>query len=233
MTRDAIDDTLRRINLFRWMTGLEPVTHDASLHSRQQACAVLMDANGMLSHSPPSSWSCWTEDGAEGAGASNIALGYSTSAASIDGYIADRGVDSLGHRRWVLNGPLSRVSMGFVGRGGCLGVFDRSGTVTRSWTSWPSPGPVPLEIFQSGRTLEWWSVHSNDFNFSNATVQITDETGASLAIDQRVPAAGYGAHAIAFRPRGWSPTEGAIYRVRVTGAGPNTIDYTIQPARCP
>ena len=46
-----------------------------------KVAALIMHANDRLSHSPPSSWNCWTAAGDEAAGTSSLALGHYGSAA--------------------------------------------------------------------------------------------------------------------------------------------------------
>jgi hypothetical protein len=227
MPRAAIDDTLTRINGFRWMIGLGPVVDDPGVAARQQACAVMMYRNGRLDHSPPDTWTCYTADGAAGAGSSNLALGTGNSADTIDLYVDDRGVSSLGHRRWVLNGPLGRVGIGFAGNAGCLGVFDRSGSSDRTWTSWPPPGFAPSDTAGA-----WWSFHSNAGSVADATIRMvrasdgTDVTGEI----HRVPE-GYGVSAVA-----WSPTEATVgqrYRITATTSSIGEITYEVEIVACP
>jgi len=227
MPREAIDDTLRRITGFRALVGLGPVVDNPGLAAQQQACAVMMYRNGSLSHSPPMGWRCYTAEGAAGAGSSNLALGSGNSADSIDLYVDDSGVDSLGHRRWVLNGPLGRVGIGFAGNAGCLAVFDSSGTTERTWISWPPPGPAPAET-----TTAWWSFQSTRGSVADATVamvRVSDGTDVTGTI-HRLPD-GYGGSSVA-----WSPTErtvGQRYRVTVTSGSLGEISYEVEIVSCP
>jgi uncharacterized protein YkwD len=130
---------LRRVNLFRWLAGMPSVSYDGSDHASLQECAHMMSVNGQLSHSPPMNWSCWTSGGASAAGRANIAYGYGSPGAAIDGFMADRNVRSLGHRRWILGTRLSSVEIGFSTGGArpgqCLGVFSRGGSSERHWTA--------------------------------------------------------------------------------------------------
>ncbi|UJR80819.1 CAP domain-containing protein [Sandaracinus amylolyticus] len=228
LTRDAIDDTLRRVNLFRWMVGLAPVTDDPAQHANDQACAVLMTRNGQLDHAPPMSWTCWSMAGANGAGSSNLALGVGSPGDAIDLYMDDSGVPSLGHRRWVLNGPLGRVGVGFAGNAQCLGVFDGSGSSTRAWTSWPSPGPIPREALRGD-----WSFHSNSISMRAASVRVVRVSdGAELEVSVDHPADGYGPSTVSFRPMGWSPAAGERYRVTIEGIDGGSITYEVAPVEC-
>jgi hypothetical protein len=226
MTPEAIDDTLRRINMFRWMIGLGPVVDRPEDHARQQECARMMDANNALSHSPPTGWECYTSEGAAGAGSSNLALGVSAAADTIDLYVGDNGVPSLGHRRWVFNGPLGSVGIGQVGRGGCLGVFHGGGSTSRTWTAWPPPGPVPLEAI--GSVL--WSFHSSDARGGSVrVVRVSD--GSDLGVTPMRPPDGYGPSTVAWSSDG-ARTEGT-YRVTVSGISLGEVTYDVNLVSCP
>jgi hypothetical protein len=73
VTDGGRDHALRLLNLYRFIAQLPPVTHEAGRNARAQKCALMMDANDMLNHTPPTTWSCYTADGASGAGTSNLA----------------------------------------------------------------------------------------------------------------------------------------------------------------
>ncbi len=73
----SLDATLRAVNAFRAVAGLQPVTFDATLNAKALAAATLMRAgneNGAtlgLSHTPPNTWPCFAQlpDGVAAAGA--------------------------------------------------------------------------------------------------------------------------------------------------------------------
>lgn len=228
MPRDAIDDTLRRVSMFRWLVGLPPVTDDPAQHPADQACAVMMYRNGALSHSPPMSWDCWTMAGATGASRSNLALGTSTPGGAIDLYMDDSGVPSLGHRRWILNGPLGRVGIGFAGNAQCLGVFDSSASSDRMWTAWPNPGPVPSAAIRGE-----WSFHSNRIAMGSATVSVMRVgDGMTLPVSVGHPPDGYGPSTVSWQPMGWSAVVGQRYRITIGGIAGGAITYEVEPVSC-
>jgi hypothetical protein len=228
---DAIDDTVRRVNLYRWLSGLGPVVEDAGQRARDQQCAHMMSVNGSLDHSPPTSWACYTADGAAGAGSSNLSLGVASGAEGIDLFMADRGVPSLGHRRWIVHGPLGRVGVGFSagGRGAsCLGVFDRSGASTRAWTAYPNEGLAPIE--NAGAA---WSFHSESLGLAGATVSVVRASdGAARTVTVDHPPDGYGPDTVSFTPSGWTPTVGERYRVTIRGTSAGDITYEVELVRC-
>ncbi len=229
MAPEAIEDTLRRVNMFRWLAGLDPVPHDASRHSELMECANMMNVNGALSHMPPSSWTCYTAGGASAAGRSNIALGYRTPGSAIDGYMGDSGTMSLGHRRWILSGHLGSVEIGFAGRGQCLGVFDRSGSTTRAWTAYPNQGFAPIETARYT-----WSFHVESISLSSSStaevVRVSD--GASLPVESYY-IEGFGPPtSLGFTPSGWTPAAGETYRVTIHGTSMGDVTYETTLVSC-
>jgi uncharacterized protein YkwD len=86
--RDAV---VRRTNYIRALCHLPAVDLDCEDSDKCQAAALIMAANNALSHFPDSSWTCFSQDGKEAAGASNIGLGPSGLYA-VDLYIDDPGM---------------------------------------------------------------------------------------------------------------------------------------------
>ncbi len=229
MAPAAIDDTLRRVNMFRWLAGLGPVPHNGGAHDELMECAHMMSVNGRLSHNPPMSWSCYTSGGASAAGRSNIALGYRTPGSAINGYMGDRGTPSLGHRRWILSPRLGSVEIGFAGRGQCLGVFDRSGSSDRDWTAYPNQGFAPLETAQYT-----WSFQVNSISLqsgSSAEVVRTSD-GMSLPVEDYQTGGMGPPNALGFTPMGWTPQAGETYRVTITDTSAGDITYETTLVDC-
>lgn len=221
----AFDDTVRRVNMFRWLVGLGPVVNDMGQHAAEQDCAMMMNAARSLSHTPGPSWPCYTEAGAGAAGRSNLALGSATPGDAIDLYVGDRGVPSLGHRRWVLNFGLGRIGVGFAGNAQCLGVFDMSARSERTWTSWPNPGPTPVEA-----TQVTWSFHMRGAGGAAVAVETFD--GSPLGVESYVPPRGFGPDTIAWDPSGWTPSVGQRYRVTISGVAGGPIVYVVEVVAC-
>ncbi|MCB9603643.1 MAG: hypothetical protein H6721_05985 [Sandaracinus sp.] len=233
MAPEAIDDTLRRINLFRWLAGLPPVSDRPEEHDAQMECAAMMSANGALSHSPPESWDCYTSAGAGAAGRSNIALGYGTPGAAIDGYMLDRNTPSLGHRRWILNPPLGRVGIGFASPsrpGQCLSVFDRSGSGSeRTWTAYPNPGPSPMFLAQG----EWsFQTHGISLSAGSSATVVRVGDGMTLPVTTRQTGGGGPPNSLVIVPDGWTPEAGQTYRVTVDGLSVGEISYEVTLVEC-
>ncbi|MEM9071411.1 MAG: CAP domain-containing protein [Myxococcota bacterium] len=233
LSRDAVDDTLRRVNVYRWLSGLRNVVDNPAIHDASMECAAMMSANRALSHGPPPSWDCYTDDGAGAAASSNIALGVRSSPQAIDLYMEDRGTPSLGHRRWILGGNLDNIGIGFSnvsGRGGqCLGVFGRGAATERGWSAYPNQGPTPVTL----ATQQWWSFHTYSVRLEDASVSITRVSdGAPLEVTTDFIAGRGPPPSLRIERQGWTPTAGETYRVTVSLSDGSNITYDVMPVDC-
>lgn len=238
----ALDDALRRLNMFRWMVGEGPTTDDASDDANDQACATIAANNppGAAAHHPDPSWTCYSAAGAAGAGSSNIAWGCWSAAGAMDQWMDDWGnATTLGHRRWILNPPLGPVGVGFYsggsgtyGSASCLGVFGMSGTGPHpSWYAWPPPGFVPSDAVYST-----WSLHSGSMGVGSASIAVTRlSDGATVPITVQQLAYGYGEDAISWTASGTPAFEaGQSYRVSVSNlSSAPDFTYDVSIVTCP
>jgi hypothetical protein len=209
------------------------VTTDGVRDEKAQACALIMHANGALSHNPPQSWTCWSADGAEAAGSSNIASAPGVMA--VDLYMVDPGnATTLGHRRWILSNGLGPVGLGSTGVASCMWVIGGSGVGGNEWTAFPPPGAFPFEaVGPSWTTIDetGWSVQSDTINLAGAQVSITAD-GDDKPVTVTGLAQGYGsAHAIAIRPQGWTTEPDTTYEVEITGIA-TPISYEVEVVDC-
>ena len=193
---------LRMVNYQRAMAGLPgTVTLNLAWSAKAQQAALMMDANNQLDHTPPATWLCHSADGAEAAGKSNLAtdpaLGGSFGA--IDLYMGDQGVDSLGHRRWILYPPQAQMGTGDTAGMNALWVIGGNGTrpATPNGVAWPPAGHVPYALAPSNMA---WSWSMNGANFANATVAVRAAGGVDVALRVWKPGNGYGDNTIAFAP---------------------------------
>lgn len=234
----GFDDTMKRLNMFRWMVGEGPTSHDASDDGDDQLCALMSAWNpaGSQAHNPPSSSTCYTTGGAAAAGSSNIAWGSGSPAEAIDQWIVDFGnLTTFGHRRWLLNPPLDPVGFGYYeggnnyGSASCIRVFSGSGNGPHpSFYSWPPPGYSPIQA----ATMEW-TVHGNALGGAlNATVtQMSNGTMQSVTVNSL--SGGYGETAYHLQRNSWTPAAGETYAVHLSGTGMSDIDYVVMPVTCP
>lgn len=220
---------VRRINWYRAMAGMPAAVElDATFNRKAQQSALMMAANRSLSHNPPASWKCYTSDGAEGAGKSNIYLG-SFGPNAISGYILDPGSgnSAVGHRRWILY-PQTR----FMGVGDVDGAI--AGTASNSlwvqdaniWSArpavrddfiaWPPKGYVPYQT-----VYPRWSLSYPKADFSAARVTMT-ENGQPMATQLEAIANGYGENTLVWLPgnyrdgsRWQKPAADTVYQVTI------------------
>ena len=83
-----------RINYYRAMAGMPAnIMFDATFNNKDQAAALIMSANNSLSHFPPTTWTCYSANGYEAAGKSNIALGNAGPDA-VTAFIEDYGANN-------------------------------------------------------------------------------------------------------------------------------------------
>ncbi len=122
VTGSAKAEALAAVNQVRALSGLPPVTYDYGGDAEAQAAALIMAANGDLNHHPPQDWHCWSQAGYDGAGSSNLHMGWSSSpqdpappSDAVAGFLVDWNVPSLGHRRWLLDPFLPSISWGAAG----------------------------------------------------------------------------------------------------------------------
>lgn len=233
MNPASIDDGIRRLNLYRWLTGLHPTFNQRSHNAYAQPCAVIMQANGDLNHYPPDTWDCYSAEGASGAGHSNLAGGAWDPANAMELYLADNGVASLGHRRWLLDPPYQSAGIGHAGRWNCTYVMTYGNDYRPAYVAFPPPGPYP-----AAGLLGPWSLGATAYDANSLAVSVTDlSTGdvQQLAFEQ--PGGSYGSLSyLSFRPSGVSA--GNDYQVEITGvrliggAAYETLTYMVQVVDC-
>jgi len=227
------ENALRLINLYRWLADLPAVSEDTGLSAAAQECALMQKAHGSLSHSPTPDWECYTTEGANAAGRSNISSGPGVR--SIDAYMADiHSINSLGHRRWILSNSLGRVGMGSTNQHSCLYVISGGGTAQKQWTAFPPPGVFPLQAIAPGfgsTDAGGWSIQSDYIRLNDGVVTVT-ANGQPVAVDVSVLPANYGSsYALRIAPNGWTTQADTTYHVSVTNID-TPIEYDIDVVDC-
>jgi len=223
-------NAIRRTNLYRWLSGLGQITENPDRRGQQQDCAVVMHGLGSLDHTPPDTTPCWTQSGYDGSSSSNLAQAGGGLARSVDLYVGDRGVDSLGHRRWVLNPSMVDTTFGYKPPFSCMYSFSRGGNTPQDVQAYPPPGHVPE---QAAPGLWSFRMDSMSFVAESTTVELDiDDTGYST-VDSWVVGGGYGAGPVLAwdAPTGtWSA--GKTVRVRLTNANSQSYSYTVVFVDC-
>lgn len=194
------DAVLARVNWFRGMAGVPAgVGLDPSLNQQAQQAALIMSANKSLSHTPPSTWNCYTSTGGAAAGKSNLCYlsGY-TDVGCISGYMRDDGGSNymVGHRRWILYPQTTAMGTGDVAQSGtypytnALWVIPTTvaarSTTRDTFVAWPPRGYVPYQFI-----FPRWSFSYPQANFGQTTVTVKRE-GVDLPITLETQAQGYG-----------------------------------------
>jgi uncharacterized protein YkwD len=230
------NDVLRRVNFFRAMTGLPAnITFNATNSSKAQEAALMMSSNGALDHFPPNTWSCYTANGYQAAGASNIALGnYGPSA--VNAYMRDDGSNNIivGHRRWILYSRAQEMGTGDIPSNGSynaanalwvIGNFKPAPAPT--FVAWPNQGYVPSSLVPAR-----WSLSYPGADFGSAVVTMSQlGTNVPLTVISR-SASGVGDSTIVWEPTGIpsSVTSDLPYTVSITnigGGGPTSRAYNV------
>lgn len=238
------DATVLRVNYYRAMAGLMGnIVLDEAWSQKCQQAALVMSAQGQLSHTPTADWACFTAEAAEAAGHANLSLG-STGPEAVDAYVDDPGDANsvVGHRRWILYPALQRVGSGSIPASGdadfsfpptdVLWVLDSG--LTRppgpEFVAWPPPGYVPAPVLPHGSGR--WSFSIPGANFSSARVTM-QSAGASISLTQEASRSGYGDNTLVWKPvlpKG--PQLGVVYEVTVagvlTGGATRSYSYTVE-----
>lgn len=197
---------LQRLNYFRRIAGVpDQCELRESWNQKCQAAAALMSANGDLSHFPPKTWNCYSNDGATGAGNSNLSLGYSGGSA-LGGQLDDAGSNNyfVGHRRWILN-PYRKVfghgstedAMALWALGGENANYPTSVTqiFETQYICWPPEFYFPSDLY----CARWsFSLVGADFNKAEVTMY-QNNVKLDVVIQEYTP--GYGINTLVWEPQ--------------------------------
>jgi hypothetical protein len=224
--QDFRDAVLRRINYFRVMAGMPAVTFKDEYDRKAQKAALMMSVNHDLSHSPTPDWFCYSSDGAQAAGSSNLCLG-AMGWDAISVYVLEGGV--VGHRRWILYPQTKEMGTGDIPNtqnhpaANALWVFDSNmwgprPTTRNEFVAWPPPGYVPYQVVN-----DHWSFSYPQADFSIATVTMASG-GVNVSVALEPVLNGYGENTLVWIPFGLSggtwprPTVDTTYTVNIQNA---------------
>lgn len=244
---DSKQATLDAVNFMRKMAGLSPVHISPSYTVKAQKAALVFRANSTngklyLTHSISTSAKCYSKDAATGAANSNIAVSTDTRAAGANAvlaYMADEGTgnEAVGHRRWLLDPRLAWIGVGSTVSSSAIYVTGIKATHydNPSFVTWPTSGYFPSQLEPAGR----WSISGatgHDYDFSKATVTVTNGDGTKLAVKKFAQHDGYANDTLSFQVAGVTkPTSNdlKLYTVTMSGAKKDgkawpTLTYTIK-----
>ena len=180
-----------RLSYFRIAAGLNNTVGENSAQSLMaQQTALMMHANQALSHDPPNTWSCYTEEGKLGAGKSLLTT--TKDAAAVDSYIRDRGADNfaIGHRRWLLWPKLQEIGVGNTSGYNALWVIGNGGPSPADapeFIAWPPEGFTPKRV-----AYPRWSFSIPKADFKDATVRMALENGEKIELSIEEQVSGFG-----------------------------------------
>ncbi len=192
---------LSTVNRIRRLHGLAPVVYAPESDIEVMQSSLIIAANNEITHFPAESSDCFSEEGADGAAASNLAWSYPTDASGdpllapsgtdVRNWLIDPGVPDLGHRRWLLDPFLQEVAYGRVdappvggdptklAHGAALKVQSDINGVSLD----PSPafvgypyGDYPIDLFELGWYWSFSLVASPTDYWANAEVDFSDAT---------------------------------------------------------
>ncbi len=190
----SLTATLHTINTLRDFAGLGPVTLDPKLNQKALATALMMKAKGELSHTPDKDWPCYSKDGDEGARKSNLFLGRSGAHAMV-GFIEDKNIPTLGHRRWLLS-PAA-VSWGTGSTGTTNALYHQGATkavAPGTVVTWPPRGFVVAPwIFEDWSAALGASREKVDVSGATVRVTIDGQPVGVSGVSGTDPGYGFGA----------------------------------------
>ena len=158
------------------------IDEDADMSRQAQAAALMMSAEGELTHQPAPEFACYSADGSRAAANSNLYLGR-IGPAAIDGYVEDPGSGNIdvGHRSTILHPPTRFMGVGHVAGtddhypANALWVFDDDVFVddypTREadrFVAWPPRGYVPAPV-----VYPRWSFAIDEADFDDAEIEMS------------------------------------------------------------
>lgn len=226
----SLQATLDSVNLLRAAAGLAPVSFDPQLNASALAGALMMRAADELSHHPDPSWPCYSAAGAEAAGHGNLYLGRKGAGAML-GYVLDDGVESLGHRRWVLDPTATVMGSGSTDRTNVLWVISdgpEREIPPDAVVAWPPPGwvtavwvPHVWSVAVGDSQSAWGDAGEQPRVIGTPTVQMTMDGQPLPATPASLLAKGYGTgHTLAWVPQipdNIADSGDHVFAVTVTG----------------
>ena len=202
---------LKRLNYIRSLHGLPQVVYNTEGDEITAECSLIIAANNIgggslqLSHEPPQSWECWSQQAYDGCHSSNIHVGWAQnkdlslvdSSEIVDSFMVDKNVDSVGHRRWFLDPWLGHISFGRADYTDGHGIFVLGSAVKVVHDDAPDIPDLkidfiaypfesyPKELYPGSFTRMSFAVlkdkmnkfgNASNINLASATIAIVDST---------------------------------------------------------
>lgn len=235
---------LNAVNEIRFAAGLNPVTLNENYNQAAQAASLVNAVNGFICHYPnqPSGMDKSLYDlGYYGASHSNLASGYNGPAATVYlGWIDDSdssNIETLGHRRWILDPNMKQTGYGEVYNFATMYAFDGANYSKRyTGVAWPAR-LMPMSMFWEDFV---WSYslgrELSDTEIEALKVTIKDDHSGKqwvVSKDQGelyVNNGNYGLPgAIIFRPVDFGdPGDGESFTVTISGLQSGELSYNVE-----
>jgi hypothetical protein len=230
VSQEMHNKTVKRINFYRKIVGLPyNMQLSALLNEHAQKAALMMDANNQLSHAPDASWTCYSTEGADAAGKSNLAQGGIGSDA-IDLYMQDFGAgnEAVGHRRWLLFARAKTFGHGSTNSFNaiyCLHNFSNNAlapSLTPEFIAYPPKGFVVRDLFIPQQR---WSFSIPDADFSTAAITVKNADNISISTVKYPLQPGYGDNTLVFVPtiNSYAFTKDTKYSVEIKNVRLNGV----------
>lgn len=195
------------VNRIRSSHNIPPVTYDFEGDKFAQKGALVTVANQALSHQPPSNWSCFSQDAYYGNEKSNLFISSGSGGSLPDSeyglisWMIDFSVETLGHRRAIMNPFVDKISFGRVDKseqglrvtGMNLKYLDNLNANISSknieYVAYPQ-GDYDKNYFQNGWYLSfnvikdkvnWWN--NNGIDYSAAVITMKDSKGTNIGVN--------------------------------------------------
>lgn len=218
----TMDKIFMRLSYFRKAVGLNnTISENETKSEKAQDAALMMKSNGTLSHSPPNTWSCYSEAGKEGAG--NSLLTQTKNAEAVDSYIRDQGSDNgpVGHRRWLLWPKLQEIGIGNTDATNAVWVLGNAGTPpadTPDFIAWPPEGHSPKQL-----AYQRWSFSIADADFTSTSIVMKDKNNQTIALEIEELDTQFGDRTIVWVPliNTNALTEDTAYAITISSVGVN------------
>jgi hypothetical protein len=242
---------LARINALRALHNLPAVTYSSTENAQMDQSSLMQALARTLSHTPPTTWTCYTSLGSQGAGSGNLiggwgtGLPWSTEDDKLAGWMNERYSVSIGHRRWILDPFLGKISYGRVSVQDSSGFRSDAATMkvfgfavdpplpsnVPSFVAYPyGDYPVryfgPTDILSFSAIVNSTSRYANSgVSFANATIRVTGPNGDLTITNQAADNVGYGIpNSVQWQVTGLQ--QNVTYTVRITGVtGSSTSSY--------
>ncbi len=252
MTTAALQDALTTLNTIRTLHGLPSATLSSADQQTAMEASLMMSANSQLSHTPPTTWKCYTAAGNAGAGSSNLYASFPNANLSLisndtifAGWMTEVNnivSNSVGHRRWILNPFTSSVAYGRVAGmysstqridSSALKVFNNSGGGTVSASAIPDyvaypQGNYPTRFFDAAAIFSFTAIVDKTTTWGgNSGV---DFSAATVTVKPTGGSTNLTISAIAFDNDGYGVPNNIQWKVAGVASG-TSYDVTIANVR--